>query len=343
MDFDPNVAVGPATKLLSKTGLFRPFRARLEGNALIRLAESDKEVSRINDERDMATARNEAEILQVWADKIKSIAEGIGVRDSAVVARWLENSAFNGIRSQSNIETVAAKADELLEDRDEQPTERPSDDWVHRFYEAGRVVSRSELQDFFAAMLAGEIDTPGSVSFHAIEVAKRLDASTADLFRRWVAMSALFMGTRFLCTLGMNPNRNDLEDLGFSYPILQQLADIGLIVTDRISLPIDRGILSDSPVNGVRYGEGFYYGGEVWLLERSVQRRKDPSLAGSNKATPSEIRLEGIVATQAGAELAEVLQPADEYADFTERLHKYLADKDLRLTRSEGVGSEQSS
>ena len=315
MDIDPNVVAGPATELIRESGLLLPIRSRIQRADQKRKAESDLDVSRIRDEQDMMTARNEAEILQVYADKILSIADGLGIDDPAIVRRWFENAAFNGIRSQSNIEVIASKADEMVGDSDEVPTEGPSDDWMHRFYEAGRVVSEGELQDFFAAMLAGEIKEPGNVSFQTIEVAKRLDPDLAVLFRKWASMS---IGpdddSRFLCTLGTRVGENEFSEFGLSYVALNNLQDIGLISTQRAFFRP-----SSALVNG---SLSVTYVGSTWRMERI-----DRSETG-----PVRIQLRCILASTAGTELAQVV-PVEENLHYTDRLHGYLESQGFRLKR----------
>lgn len=319
MDIDAEIIAtqtGHATRALRDSGLLLPIRARLQGSAQKRLAESGRDVARISDEQDLSTARNEAEILQVYADKILSIADGLGIDDPAIVGRWFENAAFNGIRSQSNIEVIASKADEMVGDSDEVPTEGPSDDWMHRFYEAGRVVSEGELQDFFAAMLAGEIKEPGNVSFQTIEVAKRLDPDLAVLFRKWASMSIGydFDGSRFLCTLGMDVGTNAFNELGLSYVALNKLRDIGLISTQS-------AVFGGFEVPPHRFLAVIYVG-KSWRMERIDETDKGPV----------QMKLPCILASVAGSELAQVV-PVVENLHYTNRLHGYLETQGFRLTR----------
>ncbi len=318
MDIEPNVisAAGRATRAIANTmGVPLITRAWLQGIGQKQLAKANREASRIDDATAMATARNDAEIMRVMGSSVDSLAKELGITDPTTKVQLLASLLSTDVRSLTNFGTIVTRADELLEDDIQVPCEGPSDEWWHRFYECGRLVASSELQDFFAAMLAGEIATPGSMSFPTIEVARRLDPGTAVMFREWVSMSIGYdhTGDRFLCTLGLDVGTNDLDDLGLSYSVVNQLMDIGLISTFRANFgPFE------VPIN--RFLE-VTYAGRTWRMERADQ----------TDTSPLEIKLPCMIASTAGKELAKVV-PIKETSTYTNQLHVYLETQRLRLT-----------
>ena len=319
--------IRPVTKALIKAAGVPAF-LRVWFNGLGRKQEAlDAQVaSQIEGETEMAAARTAGEIMQMDASYARAVAKELGLPNTpeATMAVFVALQS-NDPRHLMNFSTIIGKADKIAEDRSEDiPEDAPSDEWWDRFYEASKSVSSDQLQDFFAAMAAGEVIQPESVSFSAIEVAKRLDPTTVGLFSKWVSKSAEFMSFRFMCTLGLEAGNNELADIGFRYNDLQRLTDIGLLRTDYSTgiFPAP-GLLADQPrPDGVRYGMPFYYAGSAWCLEHTGPHQDDKCR--------EDIRLECVLATDAGAELAKII-PVVEDTDYTERLRGYLASHGLSL------------
>ena len=58
------------------------------------------------------------------------------------------------------------------------------EDWIARFFELAKDVSREEMQKLWGRLLAGEISKPGQFSLRTLEVLRNLSAEEAKLFER---------------------------------------------------------------------------------------------------------------------------------------------------------------
>ena len=323
--------------VIETTGIGAIPRAFLTGKALKRAALDADEVSRIENETDMEKARNDIAILRMITPHINEMAKELGTTSEQAKLGLIAYCLTNNPKHLENFGNIIEKADDMLSDRDEVPQDGPSDEWWERIHQGGRVVSSDELQDFFAAMVAGEVGAPGSVSFQTIEVAKRLDPATATMFAKWVSMSIYSYPSRFLCTLGREAGQNELGEFGFTYFDLVQLADIGLIGSDYnawidVKHHVTRKVKSD---NGRvrRAAWVFDYAGQsgAWVLAP-----KGPTSGNEARQVSSgadQLRLDVMFATKAGTELASLI-PVQENKVYTAYLRRYLANKGYALAHT---------
>lgn len=311
-------------------------RAWVTGAGRKQVAIADGEVAKIEDATEKATARTAGEIMRMDASTVRDVAEILEVTTPDAKLALFAALQTHNPRHLTNIGAIVNKSDKMLEDMVEVPDEGPSDDWWDRLYQAGRSVSSDDLQDFFAAMVAGEVKSPGSVSFQTIEVSRKLDSEIARLFAKWVALSFSSFGRLCLCTLGRTAGQNELSEFGFSYSELRQLTDIGLIGTDYNSwIDVSPHVFNETfEIEGVRVRlvlEELKYAGHDWALEHN----KVSDVAEEQENPPpdtDEVRLDVIFATKAGAELASVI-PIQENTAYTEQLNAYLAGKEFKLSK----------
>lgn len=84
---------------------------------------------------------------------------------------------------QENIESITAKAIPLLsEDAKPDAIER---DWLSHLFDRCRLTSDAEMQSLWAAILAGQANSPGKFSRRTIELAGTLDKTDAQLFTKF--------------------------------------------------------------------------------------------------------------------------------------------------------------
>ena len=115
------------------------------------------------------------------ADRIRTISEAeteIEVNDlrSRAAARFINEEMTN----QANIESIVQKAIPHLNDNT--APEDIEDDWITNHLDRCRIVSDGEMQEFWARILAGQANNPGSFSRKTVNLVADLDKRDAELF-----------------------------------------------------------------------------------------------------------------------------------------------------------------
>ena len=97
-------------------------------------------------------------------------------------------------------------------------------------------VSDETLQDLWARLLAGELESPGSVSNDTMSIARDLNKERAGEFQTLCSVALCDSdGTPVIVVGCGDPGANSLEPYGLSYDILMRLAHHRLIVNDMTS------------------------------------------------------------------------------------------------------------
>ena len=153
-------------------------------------------------------------------------------------------------------------------------------------------VSDETLQDLWAGLLAGELESPGSVSHDTMSIARDLNKERAEEFQTFCSVALCNPDGSPALVIGCGkPGDNSLTPYGLSYDNLLRLAHHRLIVNDMNSyITVAMGV--KEPAITVRQG------GSFWLL-----RLSDPS-----KLSDDGYRLQGILFTPAGKELFAVVR-----------------------------------
>ena len=148
-------------------------------------------------------------------------------------------------------------------------------------------VSDETLQGLWARLLAGELESPGSVSNDTMSIARDLKKERAEEFQTLCSAALCYSdGTPMIVVGCGNPGANSLQPYGLSYDVLMRLAHHRLIINDmtsRIEFTLD-----SSQVEIVRQQD------LAWLL-------RWPSGAKHR-------RIKGILFTPAGKELFPVVE-----------------------------------
>ena len=153
-------------------------------------------------------------------------------------------------------------------------------------------VSDEALQDLWARLLAGELESPGSVSNDTMSIAKDLKKERAEEFQTLCSAALCYPnGTPMLVVSCGNPGSNSLLTYGLSYDVLMRLAHHRLIVNDMTSY-IDVTVGPSLAWGTVCQQES------TWLLQWS----------GNTEPTNRQHRLKGILFTPAGKELFAAVQ-----------------------------------
>lgn len=122
---------------------------------------------------------------------------------------------------QFNIESIADKAYDLLQNQQAQSNETVSQDWMTRFINNAQDVSDEEIQTIWANILSQEVVKPNSISLRTLDILKNISKDDALLFNK-VSQAAIRRG--FI-------PRNDkiLKKYNIFYGEILRLDEIGLI------------------------------------------------------------------------------------------------------------------
>ena len=153
-------------------------------------------------------------------------------------------------------------------------------------------VSDETLQDLWARLLAGELESPGSVSNDTMSIARDLNKDRAEEFHTFCSAALCEIdGTPMIVVGCGNPGTNSLQPYGLSYDVLMRLAHHRLIVNDMNS-HLSIGIGSSQQMVMVRQQES------SWILRSS----------DDTKRTDSGHPISGILFTPAGKELFAIVE-----------------------------------
>ena len=168
----------------------------------------------------MAKAKAEAERIRA-----KSRAESGDVELDSLLHRAELRAAVEQILEQSNLENTIIRALSHLDD-DAAPQDMDND-WVKNHMSQCRHVSDDEMQEWWARILAGEANNPGSYSKKTLNVLGDLERTEAQLF------STL---CNFVWTFGIEPipliydvNHSVYTNAGVTGPTCQYLKELGLV------------------------------------------------------------------------------------------------------------------
>ena len=178
-------------------------------------------------------------------------------------------------------------------------------------------MSDETLQDLWARLLAGELESPGSVSNDTMSIARDLNKERAGEFQTLCSAALCYPdGTPVIVVGCGNPGANSLQPYGLSYDVLMRLAHHRLIVNDMTSYTSFAEIASQPGVE-VRQQES------AWLL----------LWPGDTRRTDANHQIKGILFTLAGKELFPVVQKIPNPV-YTEAMLKALRQEGGQRFRS---------
>lgn len=209
-------------------------------------------------------------------------------------------------RLVTNTVNAMRKADSVV-DWSKVRLDRFNPEFRHRWISEASNVSDETLQDLWARLLAGELESPGSVSNDTMSIARDMNKERAGEFQILCSAALCGVDRRPMIIVGCgNPGDNSLQPYGLSYAVLTRLAHHRLIVNE-----MNSGITLSTSASGqirviVRQQE------LAWVLDRTAD----------SKPTP---RIGGILLTPAGEELFAVVEKIPNPA-YTAAMLKTLED-----------------
>lgn len=210
--------------------------------------------------------------------------EGLAMRLDLPSRAHLEDDA----RRATNVGNALSKADSVVDWSKADPKDL-NPEFRYRWIQEAQNVSDEELQALWARLLAGELETPGSVSNDTMSIARDLNRERAAEFQILCSMALSYFDGEPMIVVGCgNPGDGSLRSYGLPYGILMNSAHHRLINSEMHSrvtfnaMDIPYGM----PVNQ----------GTTLLTMRWV-----------NSDDPSAI-IRGILFTPAGEELFRVVE-----------------------------------
>ncbi len=229
----------------------------------------------------------------------------------------LRRHAGKILREQHNVDQVIRGAADKLNNnhKDEPPSDTEiSDDWLSAFEREASTKSSPEMREIFSRILAGEINRPNTFSIKTIRTISQIDQQTADIFQklRNILISqntSSFTGHSIAPTFGRDPMQNGMKDFGVSFSGINLLIEHGLLATNCHATMEYNGCI---PIeNTIAFSA--LYANENWIL-----RPINPT------ATRSSMRIEGLVLSAAGEELAKVVDAIPD-ANYTNTLISHFS------------------
>ena len=109
--------------------------------------------------------------------------------DPLMKAAFIDN-ARQILREYSNKSDIVQLAIEKLSD-DIDDIKAPSEEWLSRFFEEAKHVSKREIQKIWARILAGELEEPDSIPIKLLRVVAEMDKEQAKTFKAICNYTAL--------------------------------------------------------------------------------------------------------------------------------------------------------
>ena len=202
-------------------------------------------------------------------------------------------------RLVTNTANTLLKADQQV-DWGKVDSENFNPEFGRRWGSEASNVSDETLQQLWARLLKGELESPGSVSNDTMTVARDMTKDRAEEFQILCSAALYYPGGNPMIVVGCgNPGQDSLRPYGLSYDVLMRLAHHRLIINDMNSRINFSG--RSSEILSILDHQGM-----SWVLRWST---------GSN--SPATTRsISGILFTPAGQELSRVVEriPVPEYA-----------------------------
>lgn len=233
----------------------------------------------------------------VYIEAAKIVAEGLGEIAERLVnagtprelAIYQAYEIYRGAEHLSNITKSIGFAEESL-DEDASYTP-PSQKFVSDYMRAVEDVNEEEVLRIFGKLLAGEMESPGSVSRHTMSVLSSMGKAEAEAFRKVCGLTTYF---NHLKNDGMNPDTLliaiKLDENCRSYNQGELTVDeVGTLTSLGL---IDRGLSSSTPI-GPKFAVDLY-------TERGLVR------VSNRSDDTKELTFLRAVFQQSGIELAKV-------------------------------------
>lgn len=138
--------------------------------------------------------------------------------------------AFQELTKQQNIDNIVYNAREELKNIKNVSEEPVDKDWVFRFFNSVENISNEDLQKIWGRILAGEIKTPNSYSYRALEVLKNMTPKEIEVFQKFISICVTDEYYYFISS-----NQEILKKYNLDFADLLLLEECGLLSVQSLS------------------------------------------------------------------------------------------------------------
>ena len=212
-------------------------------------------------------------------------------------------------RQVTNTINAMLKADSVVDWSKANP-DQMSPEFRRRWIWEASNVSDETLQDLWARLLDGELESPGSVSNDTMSIARDLSKERAEEFQILCSAALCYLDGRPMIVVGCgDPGSNSLQSYGLSYDVLMRLAHHRLIIND-MNAYLNVPVSPSQPIYVTRQQD------LTWIIHWSDEYRRNDA----------NLRIDGILLTPAGNELFAVVEKIPD-PSYTAAMSKYLKQR----------------
>ena len=264
------------------------------------------------------------------------LAAGLGIQVELALEQdgTQQKVIFPAQKQIKNLGAIAGKASSMVKE-DTVVGKFPDDNWVASFCDSAKDISREEMQEIWAQVLAKEIQNPESVSIRTLEILKILDPKTARLFEKLCSMCFVVSKKNHIFNAIVPRFSEQARDstfikYGLSFDDLNRLSEYNLIMLEYHPVLVWGSSSTDyfiPIVNGKQQSlpetTSFQFQGKNWKLHATQEYNGE-----------SRLKIPGVILQLAGQELLDTLdiKPNDEFADYVK---KYLLSKGIKMVEEE--------
>lgn len=244
------------------------------------------------------------------------------------------------LREQVNLDSIVEKSGENLKQGGDVADQAASeaeidDDWLEHFDTEARKKSTPEMQEYFARLLAGEINKPNSFSIKTVRMLGTMDNASATLFQRFCSMCVVLRNvhpdrTPFdarIIALAGDAAQNALQKYGLPFDALNMLHEYGLIISDYNSwrdyqVCCPRSIPATDKTQAHLFVLPFSFQSRSWIL---LPMRDDQRI--------TELKLNGVALTRSGMELMSIVE-LEEATEYSKDIIEFFKQRQLLMTET---------
>ena len=156
--------------------------------------------------------------------------------------RTQNRMAYQELKKQQNIETVANKAAAVLADEEAVTSEPVDQDWLLRFFNTVEDVGNEEMQEIWARLLAGEVKKPGTFSLRTLGTLRNMTHVEAVMFEKMCSHCIITAGSRAILR-----DEEYLTEIEIPFGMILKLSECGLINSSSF-LGVDIKLNSEKPL-----------------------------------------------------------------------------------------------
>lgn len=230
--------------------------------------------------------------------------------------RTQNRMAYQELKKQQNIETVANKAAAVLADEEAVTSEPVDQDWLLRFFNTVEDVGNEEMQEIWARLLAGEVKKPGTFSLRTLETLRNMTHAEAVIFEKICSHCMEIAGSHAVLRY-----EDYLKEFDIPFGMILKLSECGLINSSSllgINIKLNKG--------------------------KPMIARTDDYIAIANTDEIKTIDISIYPLTTCGIELSKIVgchMALDEFKVATRTIGKMTSIPSLKIHRIREIHEEQ--